>query len=213
MSYHTVFDISDRFPDAVIGLVALAGVVAFLVLSSRRYWRGPLSKTSWLWLGAGGILWALFQIHNTGIPSGLLFGGIGAAIAFLLAGLAWRDLELPTRDGSHVRARSVAPVAAIAVLAATALLGCWQLSSFDLAGHLAAGDATVVTGTVEDAGGGNWAYECFSVSGHRYCYNDSASSVGFHQSAANGGPIHDGLEVRVSSIGDVIVQLEIADGQ
>ena len=94
------------------------------------------------------------------------------------------------------------------------------MSAFDLANQLAAGQATVVTGTVEDftASGQGWnggpkGPECFSLPGHRYCYDFNPISVGFNWTNVNGGPIHNGLHVRVSSIGDVIVRLEIADGQ
>ena len=87
-----------------------------------------------------------------------------------------------------------------------------QWSAVSLSRRLETGDTTVVSGTVENAGGGNWSYECFSVAGHKYCYDDSPASIGFHQTAANGGPIHDGVQVRVTSIGDVVVRLDIGDG-
>jgi hypothetical protein len=212
MVYRTVFDISDRFPDAVIGLAALVLTVPILVLALRSDWRATLRRISWLWLGTAGFLWAVLNIHVAGGVEGPLIGGVGAAIALYLAFLTWRDVELPIRDGRHVQARTVAPIAAVVALVLTGLLGCRFLSAFDLSHQMSGGDVTVVTGVVQDAGSSKVGAECFTVEAHRYCY-DGFSSIGFHQTAANGGPIRDGLQVRLSSIGDVIVRLEIADGQ
>jgi hypothetical protein len=208
-----VFDISERFPEAVIGVIAVVGAVAILVLALWQNGRAFLRATSWFWLSAGGILWAVFSVHNIGVPYGLLLGGAPSIPALAMAFLAWRDVELRLDEGHHPRARSVSPVVAAALLLLISLGGFQQLSAFDLARRLEAGDATVATGAVQDAQGNDGGYECFTVGGYRYCYNDGPTSVGFHQTAAYGGPIHNGLQVRVSSIGDVIVRLEIADGQ
>jgi hypothetical protein len=213
VTYHVVFDISDRFPDAAIGVVALVMAVAVLVLASRQRSREVLCRSSWLWLGAGGVLSALFNIHNVGIPYGLLFGGVLAIPAFALALLAWRDAEVELDDEHHARARTLAPIAAAGLLLLTSLEGAQQLSAFDLARQVSAGQATVVIGVVQHTSGGEWSWECFAVNGHQYCFDGGPTSVGFHQISASGGPIHDGLQVRVSSIGDVIVRLEIADGR
>jgi hypothetical protein len=213
LTYHVVFDISERFPDAVIGLCALISAVGILALALLRRGRVFLRSTSWLWLGTSAVLWLLFNTHNMGIPSGLLLGGVGASLAFVLAFLALKDVDIHWNDEHRPRARSVASIVAPALLLLVSLEGAQQWSAFDLARQLEAGDTTVVSGHVQDAKGDSAASECFTVNSHRYCYNDDPTSIGFHRVAVNGGPIHDGLQVRVTSIGDVIVRLEIADGQ
>ena len=59
-----------------------------LLLAIRHDSREFLRATSWFWAGAGGILWAAFEVHNTGLPLGLLLGGVGAGVAVALAFLA-----------------------------------------------------------------------------------------------------------------------------
>lgn len=212
MTYHPVFQISERLPDVVIGAIAFTGAIAVLVLALRRDWRAALRATSWFWLGAGAVLWALFDIHNIGGHMGFVVGVPPAVMAVALAILGWRDVEWDWNEGGRGRARSVAPIVAVVLLLLVALGGSQQWSAFGLDSRLSAGDASVVTGTVRDTAGRSWLNECFTVSSQRYCYDDSPISVGFHQTAANDGPIHDGLQVRVSSIGGVIVRLEILDG-
>jgi hypothetical protein len=51
--------------------------------------------------------------------------------------------------------------------------------------------------------------ECFTVSSQRFCYSDSEMKPGFNQTASHGGPIHDGLPVRISYSEDTILRLEI----
>jgi hypothetical protein len=51
--------------------------------------------------------------------------------------------------------------------------------------------------------------ECFSVQSHTFCYSDFDVTAGFNNSASHGGPIHEGLPVRVSYIGSKIVRLEV----
>lgn len=212
MVYRVVFDISDRFPEAVIGGVAMACLAIVAVLALRRDWRSSLRRTSWLWLGLAAFLWAVLQVRNLGGPFGLASRAL-ALIPLVVAALAFADREVRLNEYVHARARSVAPIAAAAMLAILALEGCQQWPSFALQQRLAAGDVTVASGSVQSSFNPNWGTESFSVNGHRYTYVDSPYSIGFHQTAANGGPIHDGLQVRVSSIGDVIVRLEIADGE
>lgn len=213
MTYRTVFDISERFPDALIGVIALAGAVAALVLGIRRSWRGALRRTWWLWLAISAVLWLMFEVHNTGGPLGLLEGVVFAAFAGVLGLLAWKNLELKWSEEHHPHFRAIAPIAAAGLMLLTALEGAQQLSAFDLSRQLAAGQVTVTTGTVQNAHGDGGGYECFTVGASKFCYLDGPTSIGFHQAASNAGPVHDGLRVRVNSIGDVIVRLEIADGQ
>jgi len=53
--------------------------------------------------------------------------------------------------------------------------------------------------------------ERFCVRGVCFAYSDFVHTFGFHKTMSHGGPIHDGLEVRISYVGNVIVRLEIAN--
>jgi hypothetical protein len=53
--------------------------------------------------------------------------------------------------------------------------------------------------------------ECFTDQPARFCYSDYEITSRFNKSASHGGPIREGLPVRVSYIGDVIMRLEVRD--
>ena len=53
--------------------------------------------------------------------------------------------------------------------------------------------------------------ESFVVGGQKFSYSDYIVTAGFHNTASHGGPIHEGLQVRVTYVGDVILKLEIAE--
>ena len=54
------------------------------------------------------------------------------------------------------------------------------------------------------------AMERFCVSGKCFEYSDFVRNGGFNNTMAHGGPIQDGLQVRVTYFGNVILKLEIA---
>jgi hypothetical protein len=71
---------------------------------------------------------------------------------------------------------------------------------------------SVVEGTVENfkpmpyEGHEN---ESFTVKGVRFEYSDYAVSPGFNKTSSHGGPIKQGIQVRISHIGNVILRLEV----
>jgi hypothetical protein len=52
--------------------------------------------------------------------------------------------------------------------------------------------------------------ERFCVRGVCFAYSNFVHTFGFHNATSHGGPIRDGLEVRISYVGNVIVRLEVA---
>jgi hypothetical protein len=54
------------------------------------------------------------------------------------------------------------------------------------------------------------ALEKFTVRGHTFTYSDYILTPGFHNTASHGGPIREGLNVRVSFAGNLILRLEVA---
>ena len=76
-----------------------------------------------------------------------------------------------------------------------------------------ANDESVAEGTVTN-------FEPMPVTGHameRFCvvgkcfeYSDYVISAGFNNTSSHGGPIREGLQVRVSYVGNTIVKLEVA---
>ena len=53
--------------------------------------------------------------------------------------------------------------------------------------------------------------ESFNVGSQHFAYSDETVTAGFHISSSQGGPIHEGLYVRVTSLGNSIVRLEIGE--
>jgi hypothetical protein len=51
--------------------------------------------------------------------------------------------------------------------------------------------------------------ECFSVRNKRFCYSDYGIQAGFNQSASHGGPVREGLPVRIAYSNDQILRLQI----
>ncbi len=52
--------------------------------------------------------------------------------------------------------------------------------------------------------------ETFVVGGHRFHYSDYTITAGFNNTQVSGGPIHEGLPVRIHYSGNDIARLEIA---
>lgn len=55
--------------------------------------------------------------------------------------------------------------------------------------------------------------ERFCVQDTCFAYPTSLTNVGFRQLSSNGGPIHEGLNVRVIFIGDIITHLETMESR
>ena len=54
------------------------------------------------------------------------------------------------------------------------------------------------------------AEESFCVSGACFSYSDYVATSGFNQTSSHGGPIREGLHVRITAVGNTIVKLEVA---
>jgi len=52
--------------------------------------------------------------------------------------------------------------------------------------------------------------ETFTVNGVRFSYSDFGVTCGFNNSASHGGPIREGLQVRIHYVGNAILRLEVA---
>jgi hypothetical protein len=76
------------------------------------------------------------------------------------------------------------------------------------------GKADVVEGAVSNFKPGTnmrgSAYESFCVKDKCFTYSDYEDEAGFNTMTINGGPIREGLPVRVTFVGNTIVKLEVA---
>jgi hypothetical protein len=51
--------------------------------------------------------------------------------------------------------------------------------------------------------------ERFTVNAHRFSYSDYILTPGFHNTTSHGGPIREGLHVRIAYSGNLILRLEV----
>jgi len=96
----------------------------------------------------------------------------------------------------------------------------WTLTAFfgsyadyrRVADAIAAGRYAVVEGRVHDfrpMPAHGHALEHFCVQQACFAYSDFEASPGFNNTASHGGPIREGLPVRVAHVGNTIVRLEV----
>jgi hypothetical protein len=206
MTYHVIFDVADRVPDiaiGAIGLVLFAGVgFAALADLDAVLARWPLV------LVAGTTLVTLEAVVDRR-PIGLLFAVV-PVVAAVGSELYGRSIPVAgTRRG--LPREAIATVLGTFQLVFAMGFGLPMISAIWLSQQLADGQAVVVEGTVRidlEVFGKN---ECISVADSSFCYSDSNVTAGFNRTRALGGPMRDGLQVRISSIGDTIVRVEVAE--
>jgi hypothetical protein len=81
---------------------------------------------------------------------------------------------------------------------------------FKLTSALREGRCQVAEGTVTEFHAVDEKREWFVVNGTRFEYSDFSVGSGFNNMAMYGGPIHEGLHVRIHHLGNDIVKLEVA---
>ena len=88
------------------------------------------------------------------------------------------------------------------------------LDSYKAGRALRTGNYKIVEGRVENFAPMPWAghaEETFDVNGVHFAYSDYVVTAGFNHSASHGGPIREGLPVRITYKGDgEILRLEVA---
>lgn len=53
--------------------------------------------------------------------------------------------------------------------------------------------------------------ESFVVGGRKFSYSDYVLTPGFRHTTSHGGPIREGLYVRIAYLGNLILQLDVAE--
>jgi hypothetical protein len=83
---------------------------------------------------------------------------------------------------------------------------------WELRQSLRSGQFEVIEGTVVDfvpMPAHGHAMESFTVNGHRYEFSDYVVTAGFNNTQSHGGPIREGLTVRIADVRGKIARLEI----
>jgi hypothetical protein len=138
---------------------------------------------------------------------GLVFVAYGVA-QILWPNMIWRVLPAGPRAGGRgqVYNRAIVVVASIWTFVTFFITAMGSLG----AGHrLAQGLYEVAEGPVTNYANNGRSVESFSVNGHRFSYSDYIATSGFHTTAGHGGPIREGLYVRITYSNDQILRLEI----
>ena len=140
---------------------------------------------------------------------GLIFVSLGSKMVFAP--------ELAVRLMPWASKRRPSKVAPAAFLAFAVL---WTSVTFALtyteyridAGRLQSGDYQVVEGQVTrfvPMPARGHAMESFVVGGRRFSYSDYVLTAGFNNTSSHGGPVGEGLRVRISYAGNTILRLEV----
>jgi hypothetical protein len=207
MSYRVIFDVADRFPDIGLGVAAVV-VLAGVILAGLWAFEGVIARWP-LVLTAGASLAAFEAIINRQlvflVGSLAIFAIVAAAEEYNRRFPAPGLLKRPPLGGAGT-------AVGLFLLIYAALTGLAMIPATRLSDQLAGGQAEVIEGPVtiylEVASGKN---ECISVADRRFCYSDWVITPGFNRTRALGGPMGNGLQVRLSAIENTIVRVELAD--
>jgi hypothetical protein len=144
----------------------------------------------------------VFDVSGRGYEAIPYLGVIVPVLLGLAFGAwAWRARKLPTGP-------QFIPFVFAAVLCGSLAIACfWFLIPFRYAAAAAAlhnGTAQVVEGQVENfhpMPRTGHDTERFTVNGVLFSYSDAELTPGFNQTSSHGGPIREGLDVRIHYIG------------
>lgn len=153
----------------------------------------------------------VFDITKDARPDDIAGGWFTAAL-LLAAGIVLFVVrrKLP----AILRLLFPALVIAFGVLGVVGLLFRTAAQPSELAAAYRAGKCEVVEGVVTQfhpMPAREHDSESFVVAGKRFHYSDYSMTAGFHQSVQHGGPIREGLRVRIHRLGNDIAKLEIDD--
>lgn len=103
------------------------------------------------------------------------------------------------------------------IVAAPVLLGAFQTVDWYVERHehiaaLSNGQYAVIEGRVENLrppGSGRDPKESFSISGHRFEYSSYRTTTCFNLTTPRGGPIREGMMIRVKFIDECILRIEL----
>lgn len=157
----------------------------------------------------------LFDINAKGFEWWPTLALISFGVALLLATRSMRSKESPNRK------LFTFSMAALCFLSALGVFAMMRLDFHNAQREFTARNFETVEGQVQDfrpmprKGG---AYESFTVKGVTFSYSDYESSPGFNHTSSHGGPIREGLPVRITYIHDsehspernIILKLEVA---
>lgn len=143
----------------------------------------------------------------------------GFAVTGLVLCLASGGLYLLGKHvmkGSHPLLSETLPkaIVVIAVVFTLVAFAPTYLPYRNLRAAYDAGEATVVEGVVSEfvpARPANDTDESFLVGDQRFRYSDYAMTPGFHRTSVRGGPMAEGLLVRIAHVDGVIVRLEVGE--
>ena len=139
-----------------------------------------------------------------------------AGLVFLLIGAAWIALRRAWASLARSWLWRAQPYAFTAfALLWTVLSSSVYFSRYgQIRRALQAKRYEVVEGVVTDfvpMPASGHALEHFEVNGHRYAYSDYQIRPGFNNTSSHGGPLREGLHVRIADVNGEIARLEIAE--
>jgi hypothetical protein len=151
-----------------------------------------------------------YDIQHVAYPGWWIFA---VGLLFISAGVVGFLARNTPRFGSSMFQRKVMPIY-IVIFGLIGIGAGWlNYSTFaELRDAARNGKTGVAEGQVKefvpmpDHGHGS---ESFVVNGHRFSYSDYDLTKGFNQSQSHGGPIREGLQVRIEHVDGKIIKLEI----